>query len=289
LQQDSGNGSRRDRGNMELRAILVAVDIDSYSSTLVRCAVSLASRFGAALIGHASAEPASAMTRFETGAFAADLYERERKNIEERLADVERRFRADAGPDLAIDWRSSLEAPNLSLRRTARLADLVLIESNFEGPPRSPLRFTEVGELLVSAGRPVLVTGAGLTDISGNSVVVGWKDSREARRAVADALPLLKAARQVVVATIREDDADSEESSLNDVLGWMERHGIGARGKVHPAAERPAEALESIAREHEADLVVMGGYGRSRMREWLFGGMTRDLLTNRTVHRFMSN
>jgi nucleotide-binding universal stress UspA family protein len=130
----------------------------------------------------------------------------------------------------------------------------------------------------------------GLSRIQADNIVVGWKDSREARRAVVDALPFLQAAKEVTVATIHEGDFANEKESLEDVLGWMRRHDIEPRGDVQPsAAGGPAETLESLAKDRGADLIVTGGYGHGRMREWLFGGMTRDLLSDRTVHRFMSN
>ena len=227
---------------------------------------------------------------YDAAATVAVLYEQEREDIATQLSRVEGQFRALVPAEVKVEWRGYVEQPNACVARAARCADLIITGSNFGGPNRNIQRSIDTGELLVRAGRPVLIAGVGLSQIQAENIVVGWKDSREARRAVVDALPLLQAAGQVMVATIHEGDFATEKASLEDVLAWLRRHGIEAKGDMQPSvADGPAETLQSIAKGLGADLVVTGGYGHSRLREWLFGGMTRDLLIDRTVHRFMSN
>lgn len=275
---------------MPIREILVNLDIDTFSSALVKCAIDLAERADAGLIGMSVAEPNVAGMGYEGGAAVGVLYEQEQQDIEKRLGDMEIKFRAAAPPELRVAWRGHIGPPTASLARTARCADLIMTESNFGDHNRNPHRSIDTGELLVKAGRPVLICGLGLSRIRAEAIVVGWKDSREARRAVVDALPLLEAANQVTVVTIHEGDFANEKASLDDVLAWMRRHGVEPRGDMLPATVGgPAETLETLAKELGSDLIVTGGYGHGRMREWLFGGMTRDLLSDRTVHRFMSN
>ncbi len=275
---------------MQIREILVNLDIDLFSPALVECAVDLAKRFNAGLIGTSAAEPSLVSMGYEGAPAVGVLYEQEQQDIEGRLGQIERQFRAAVPADVHAAWRGYVGQPNAAVARTARCADLIITGSNFGGPTKSPHRSIDTGELLVKAGRPVVITGVGLSQIKANKVVVGWKDSREARRAVVDALPFLQGAEHVTVVTILEGDFANEKASLEDALAWMRRHGIEPRGDMLPASTGgAAETLEALAKKLEADVIVTGGYGHGRMREWLFGGMTRDLLSDRTVHRFMSN
>lgn len=274
---------------MEIRSILVNFDVDAFSPSLVQCAGNLAKRFNAHLIAHAAAEPSPALVGVEGAVATADFYAQERADIEARLRAVEKEFRSFAPAGVEVSWRSYVEAPNRGLAATARCADLIMTGSQLGKTDRGYLRTLDVGELVLSAGRPVLVVGSGIAEIKADKIVIGWKDAKESRRAVADALPFLKVASDVVVVTINEGDIGAEKASLEDLLTWLRRHGVKARGDVYPAKGGSAESLEATARLLEANLVVTGGYGHSRLREWLFGGMTRDLLAAQTVNRFMSN
>ena len=120
-------------------------------------------------------------------------------------------------------------------------------------------------------------------------VLVAWKDTREARRAVADALPLLQLAKQVLVVSVNEDDYAAERESLSDLLTWLQWHGISARSDVLPLKGSVVETLEVAALSIGADMVVAGGYGHARLQEWLFGGATYDLLRLPKLHRLLSN
>lgn len=80
-----------------------------------------------------------------------------------------------------------------------------------------------------------------------------------------------------------------QKASVEDVLAWLRLHGVAANGDVYPLVGTHAETLQSLARHWEADLIVAGAFGHSRMREQLFGGVTRDLLVAGAINRFMSN
>ena len=275
---------------MQIRDILVSLEIDLFSPTLVHCAVDLARRFDAGLIGHAAASMPVVSMGYEGGAALATLYEREQEDIRSRLVVLEQQFREAVPESIPARWLGTVDDPTTSAVRACRNADLILTGSNVGALNRNPQRSIDTGDLLVRAGRPVLIAGVGLAQIEANNVVVGWKDSREARRAIVDALPFLQLAKKVIVATIHEGDLAEEKASLDDVATWLRRHQVEAERDVRPeTGGGAAETLEALAKEQGADLIVTGGYGHSRMREWLFGGMTRDLLSDRTVHRFLSN
>jgi nucleotide-binding universal stress UspA family protein len=111
------------------------------------------------------------------------------------------------------------------------------------------------------------------------AVLVAWKDTREARRAVADALPLLKRAAHVCVVEIADDaDLRAAHVRLDDVVAWLARHGVVAQPLAANTNPADADQLGTIAKEQGVDLIVAGGYGHSRLREWVMGGVTRSLL-----------
>jgi nucleotide-binding universal stress UspA family protein len=110
--------------------------------------------------------------------------------------------------------------------------------------------------------------------------LVYWKDSREARRAVADALPFLKASQAVdVVELASEREIEPAQARLADVGDWLHRHGVEANCFATPLTGAESAHLAAIAQDLDADLVVAGAFGHSRLREWAFGGVTQDLLT----------
>jgi nucleotide-binding universal stress UspA family protein len=110
-------------------------------------------------------------------------------------------------------------------------------------------------------------------------VVVAWKDTRESQRAVLDALPLLKVAAHITVVEIApKDGLASARRRLEDLVAWLERHGVTAEPLAVAATGEDADQLAHFVQEHEADLMVAGAYGHSRLREWVLGGVTHDLL-----------
>lgn len=126
--------------------------------------------------------------------------------------------------------------------------------------------------------------------LSAEKVLVAWKDTREARRAVVDAMPFLTDAREVLVTTIAEGDQKAARESAADVVRFLMKHGIKAGSDVLGVGHaNGAEALVEIVREVGADLVVAGGYGHNRVREHIFGGMTRSLLDQGLLNRLLSN
>ena len=158
-------------------------------------------------------------------------------------------------------------------------ADLVLAavepgEHIFSSSPE-----IEVSDLVMRSGRPALLTPPGATGLKLTRTLVCWKDSREARRAVADALPILKASQAVeVVELVSERDIESARGSLADVGDWLRRHRVEANCFATPLRGTESAHLSAIAEDLKVDLIVAGAFGHSRLREWAFGGVTRDLV-----------
>ncbi len=265
---------------MSYATVMVHVDVDATANDRVRLAAGLADRFAADLIGVAScllppypAEGAYFVTR--------SVVEQERRDIETLLVGAETAFRAAAGADRSrIEWRAAIELPDIYLAAQARVADLVVV-----GRPSGPVdaaRAPDPGRIALRAGRPVLVVPPGIDRLGGERVIVGWKDTREARRALRDALPLLERAGAVTLVEICDEPSVSEgRQHLEDVARYLTRHEVkvGAKIATHPEG-RVADELVRLAKADNADLIVAGAYGHSRLGEWVLGGATRDLLAS---------
>jgi nucleotide-binding universal stress UspA family protein len=131
---------------------------------------------------------------------------------------------------------------------------------------------------MMNAGRPILVVPPQREHLVGDRIVIAWKDTREARRALWDSLPFLKRADTVFVIAVGPSDC---KDSASDVSAYLARHGVASRAFVRPAPEKSAaHEIIRVAEDEGADLIVSGAYGHSRAREWIFGGFTRDLLDN---------
>jgi nucleotide-binding universal stress UspA family protein len=133
--------------------------------------------------------------------------------------------------------------------------------------------------LVMRIGRPMLVVPPEAEYLKLGNVVVAWKDTPEARRAVADALPLLHRAKDVTVVEVIEENGNraAAQTRVGDVAAWLGRHAITAAGRVVNSTDEMQE-LDTLW-QSACDLMVAGAYGHSRFREWVFGGVTRNLLT----------
>jgi nucleotide-binding universal stress UspA family protein len=113
------------------------------------------------------------------------------------------------------------------------------------------------------------------------TAVVAWKDTRETRRAVSDALPLLRACKRVVAVTIApRTGLEAARGELAEIGGWLARYGVTSELRVERSHRDDASRLGMIVADLDADVLVAGAYGRARMREWILGGVTCDFLLN---------
>ena len=135
---------------------------------------------------------------------------------------------------------------------------------------------------LLETGRPLLIpSDRASSSLIGGTVAIAWKDTSQAARAVAAAMPFLALAKDIVVMTVPEREEPDE--SANRLVGNLAWHGFRvSRQILHPADEDGAETLLAAAQEGAA-LLVMGGYGHSRMREWIFGGFTQRVLADASL------
>ena len=265
---------------MTYASIMVHVEPDPKAAPRLKLAADIANQFQARLIG-ACAEI------FEPSAFGSEyanvdgeLLVAEAKVIETDLKLAEERFQNVARPVTAgSQWRCGVALPAEAMPAEARAADLIIAGPRYKSPYGFHNR-PDPGDLVMRAGRPVLVAPLELERLDASSIVIAWKDTREARRATSDAMPFLKRARQVLVVGIcAEAEAADVASSLEDVAEYLACHGVKASTAVRaPGKATVAEALLEMADMQDAGLLVTGGYGHARMSEWIFGGVTQELL-----------
>lgn len=277
---------------MSYTTVLTYVDAAATAEGPARVAAGLADKFHAILIGLSALEIRPTVTdgTFVDGAVFEGLIEAQMKERREKLAATEIWFRAVADADWRkVAWRSAPDFPTEALAREARCADLIVIRrSRSSSDAYSAL---DPGRAILTAGRPVVTVPDGLTALRAEHVIIGWKDTREARRAVHDALPFLHEAVRVTIAEIcSSDEEDAAHERIDDVARYLARHRINAGPQVilHRKGS-DAATLIRLAQEEGADLLVTGAYGHSRLGEWIFGGMTRELLASSPVCCLMSH
>lgn len=273
---------------MSIKTILVHAEPGSASDHRVRLALRVADLFDASVTGLGAEAFGPVMS---SGYAIADgaVIEAVRERIAADLPAAEKRFHELAEGRSAIDWVWGEDFPDKMLALHARGADLIVADRPARG--ESATFAAKPAELVMEAGAPVLLTADSRADFLGERVVVAWKDTRESRRALADALPFLMLAQSVViVAVCGEAHSHIAQPGLRDVAHRLARHGVSAAVEVVPQGrESIAQALEDAANRHGADLIVAGAYGHARMREWLLGGVTEDLIAACSKHLLLSH
>ncbi len=252
------------------------------NETLLSLAADLASRLKAQqVIGIAARQP---LQVYGESAFylSPDVIVQDRAEIEKELKAAEAQFQAAlGGKGLKLEWRSTITYSLLAeyIAGEMRAADLLITGPDQEGSALDTTRRVHLADLVMRVGRPMLVAQPEAGKLDLDSVVVGWKDSREARRAVEDAVPLLKMAGKVTVVEIGDsEDLPQARRRVEDVVQWLKRHDVAASLRVEPSQHDDADQLAAIVEELRAGLLVAGAYGHNRLREWVLGGVTRDLL-----------
>lgn len=268
-------------------SILVHFDLTPQSKSRGRLAMGIAADFGSHLIGVAAEQMLAPIYTDMTPNVSVTLMDDERARVESDLAAARASFVSIVGAGNNVEWRSDISDPRRFLAEQARAADLVVVGRKAGGDPRDGGLGVSPGAAAMECGRPILVAPPKIDRLSAKRVVVAWKDTREARRAIRDSMPFLQRAEEVLVvsATLELRDRGAE-----DVVSYLGRHGVTARSVVRAGeiSSIAGEVLE-VAREAEAGLIVSGAYGHSRTREWIFGGVTHDLLQHSNVCLLMSH
>jgi nucleotide-binding universal stress UspA family protein len=275
---------------MAYQTIMVHLRLGHTNDAVLHISRYLAERFNANVIGIMVGQQTQMI--YGRGYALLDFFDREEAHIEQKIAEAETSFKnAFKGFSKSIEWRSTITREPMAdyiLANTCS-ADVVITgiaaSDFYEGPYA-----VNSSEIIMQAGRPVLVIPEEARPVGFENILVAWKDTREARRSVVDALPLFKLATQVTVVEIcDESEVEMAEQRLADVLAWLVRHGIAAKSVVSVSVDTDATQLSSIAKQQSADLVVAGAYGHSRLREWALGGVTDELLRRADLCALLSH
>lgn len=274
---------------MAFKTIMVQLDVDAIAAPRMAMAWDLAQRLEADLIGFCAAEPHFVLPTGTDDQAATHALWCQVEEIEGRLGCLREEFLSIVNGSNRASWRGEVGNPTRQLALNARAADLIVT-----GSPTADLlvdrhRMLDPASLILAAGRPILVASDPLAPIKAESILIAWNDTREARRAVVDAMPFLITAKDVVIATVDNGNTGPRENAA-DVELFLTRHGVNARSEILDARRsEPAEILLQIGQDIAADLIVLGGYGHSRVLERTFGGVTRSVLRSGSLHRFISN
>lgn len=280
---------------MTIKTILAAASGGGASDGAIELACRFARRFGAHLEGfHARPDPRDLFTYSGDGfglSMSGEFVDRFIKDSDALLAKTKAAFTAtvarhqipmSAAPSLQLPekvgasaaWRDETGYGPTLVSRRARFFDLAVLgrSERVVDQPHTDV----VEQTLIQSGRAVLLAPAKTPAEVGDAVALGWNGSAEATRAAVAALPFLSVAGAVSIITVGEKHQESV-AALIEYLGW---HGVKAKHRHSPTVPGvgPGEQLLSAARDENADLLVMGGYGHMPWREFLFGGATREVV-----------
>ena len=278
---------------MTYRSLLVHLDSAPQAAARVDHAIALAQAMDCHLVGLAPTglltlpmAPEAAATLGDFSALAWEL-------LQEQAQQAATRFReacATAGLRSCEALTDTADSAG-SLVRHAHCSDLVLLSQPDPGQPGQGAQRAMVEQVLLHSARPsLLLPYTGSPKPLGRHALVAWDDSREATRAISDALPLLRRAERVQVLSWRESEADEPMAPrLAALRQWLAWQGVAAEVREEYSDIGIAEALLSRAADQDCDLIVMGAYGHTRLAERVLGGATRGLLQAMTVPVLMSH
>jgi nucleotide-binding universal stress UspA family protein len=276
---------------MSYKSIAVHLDTSKRVQLRLEIALRLARQFEAdlmALFAVFVPEPQT-MVAMAGSAEYYSIHEEDRKR---NAAAIERLFKAEVTrADVPGRWIETGEYGQRSVSRYGRCADLIVLGQDDPGDPESFIADHFAENLIMSGGRPVLlIPYAGEFALIGTRVMIAWDGSREATRAVHDALPFLKRAQDVTVVSVNEHAGHSISPPSGEVPGadvavMLARHGVEVAMTSVESGKglSTGEALLSQASDLNADLLVMGAYGHARWQELMLGGATRTLLEASTL------
>jgi nucleotide-binding universal stress UspA family protein len=279
---------------MTYRSLLVHVDTDAACAARTQLAIKLAKQLDCHLVGVAPTGTVDLPATLGAAASLSEFASLAWDTLREQAASAAQAFREQCRAAGLASFEAVVaedeKAP--ALVRHAHCSDLTILTQADPSAPGHRLAQGIVEGVVLHSARPTLVLPyAGRIAGTGSSVMIAWDDSREAARAVSDALPLLQNAKRVDIVAWQEGD-DGEQAlrpQLEALRRWLAWHGVQADVHVEASDIAIGEAMLSRAADMGADLVVMGAWGHARWTEQVLGGATRTLLASMTVPVLMSH
>ena len=265
---------------MTYATVMVSLALDESNEARLEAAGQIAERFDSGIVGIAAAQ-FSPPVYFTSGEQAQNLIDQGQALIKKRMSELEVQFReATKNRAKHVEWRCAIDFPARYILQEARCADII-VSGGQSNALSDPFALASPKDLVMQAGRPLLIAPDNVSWLDLRSVLMAWKDTPEARRAIAYSLPMLRKAKEVNVAEIVEadDSRSAAVSRVRDVVTWLSRHGVSASEVVPENGGDVIAQLDAIAANVGAGVVVAGAYGHSRFRELILGGMTQHLMT----------
>src|ERR1700682_1356908 len=208
---------------MTYATVMVSMALDLSNDARLEIAGQLAERFGAHVIGITAGE-FSPPLYFTDGQQAQKFLDEGQAALRNRIAKLEAQFRASMqNRAAAVEWRCAEDFPTRFFVQQARAADIIIVGEGGRDPLGAPFMQADPGDLLMQTGRPLLVVSDTCNWLDLRNVLIAWKDTPEAQRAVVDALPMLREAEDVIVAEIAEDEGGRAAGlgGVNDGVVWL--------------------------------------------------------------------
>jgi nucleotide-binding universal stress UspA family protein len=270
---------------MAFKTMLVHVDTGRSAAARLKLSADLAARSAAHITGLYVRRPFQAPAFSDAGPAMDSLYRTYENAAKADEALATAAFRDFiGGTSLSSEWRVTDGLAEEIVAAHARYADLLIVgQSEPDDATTTPSDLAET--VVIASERPVLIVPhIGVTKPPGKTVLLCWNGTREAARAATGALPILKQADKVIILLIDPRNDGDPLGPGGRVATWLARHGVKAVVKRDTAGDSDVGGvILSRAADQDADLVVMGLYGHSRMREWVLGGASRTLLASMTV------
>jgi nucleotide-binding universal stress UspA family protein len=270
---------------MAFKTMLVHVDTGRSAAARLKLSADLAARSAAHITGLYVRRPFQAPAFSDAGPAMDSLYRTYENAAKADEALATAAFRDFiGGTSLSSEWRVTDGLAEEIVAAHARYADLLIVgQSEPDDATTTPSDLAET--VVIASERPVLIVPhIGVTKPPGKTVLLCWNGTREAARAATGALPILKQADKVIILLIDPRNDGDPQGPGGRVATWLARHGVKAVVKRDTAGDSDVGGvILSRAADQDADLVVMGLYGHSRMREWVLGGASRTLLASMTV------
>ncbi|MBW7849417.1 MAG: universal stress protein [Rhodospirillales bacterium] len=283
------------------KTMLVAASDQVTSRSPMETAFLVGDAFGSHVkVMHVRTDPTSAVPLVGegmSGAMVEEMIDAAEAQSQERAAATKRTFEqlcsvrqiemAGEPPatKLTATWREEVGREEDMIARCGRLYDLIVVGRPL--PDRELPSIMTLNAGLMETGRPLLVAPPEPPAAIGRTIAVAWNGSAEAARAIAMAMPFLHRAEKIIVLSAKEmDDAFLAPSYMAGYLAW---HGLAATSHTFPGAHNTGETLWNEVRASGADMLVMGAYTHSRLRQLILGGVTRYMLHNATIPLFLSH
>lgn len=289
LVNDTATVGRFDAAKTAFRTLLVHAQPEAAAKHRLAGAVALAKTLDATLIGVCAEmiQPFGYVDAFG----AADAYWLpEAQTLATQNLEKSATVFQQAAREVSHICVKAQDFPVSAMVDMSACADLI-VAGGYEPADRDGYRWCDPAETAIKSGRPVLIMPRKGGALQINRILVAWKNTREARRAIGDAMPFLKGAEEVVVVSIFEQgEVEVADASVSAVVRHLKRHGVAARGEtVMSIPALVASELQRRADDMKANLIVSGAYGHTRLGEWAFGGVTRSLLEVGDRHLLVSH